>query len=74
MRTQAPKTDESATVTRRLADQLMDGQLDGFVKSRRTTGMSWRRIALDIRDEIGLDLTDRTLINWFRHETWSGTA
>jgi hypothetical protein len=43
--------------TFRLADMMLDGKLRQFVEERRSVGLSWRRIALDLRDE-----TDR---GWF---------
>lgn len=56
-----------ASTTYRLADKLLDGRLDTFVAERRCCSpqVSWRRIARDLHDETGLDVSDQTLMNWF---------
>lgn len=56
------------TATQRLADHLLDGQLGEYVLSRRAKGDSWRRIALDLRDDIGIDVTHETLRSWYMAE------
>lgn len=41
-----------------------------FVTSRRAAGMSWRKIALDIRDATDkvVDITHQALFSWFDDE------
>jgi hypothetical protein len=51
-----------------LADALLGGHFTEFVLMRRKAGLSWRRIALALRDETGLDVTGMTLSNWFASE------
>ena len=51
--------------TRRLADHLLDGKLDEYVRSRRAEGMAWRLIARDLWADIGVDVTYETLRSWF---------
>lgn len=58
-------TPAGVTATRRLADTLLDGQLDEYVKKRRTDGMSWRLISRDLLDEIKVDIHERTLWSWY---------
>lgn len=58
-------TPSGVTATRRLADTLLDGRLDAYVKERRDAGRSWRLISRDIFDEIHLDITDVTLRSWY---------
>lgn len=41
------------------------GGLDGYVTSRRERGVSWRAIALEIRDDTGIDVTDEALRVWY---------
>lgn len=53
------------TPTQQLLDIKLDGGLNDFVHSRRDRGASWRRISLDIRDEVGVDVTHETLRSWF---------
>jgi len=55
----------TATTTRRLADVLLGGGLDEYVTQRRDAGKSWRRITLDLRDDIGIDITHNTLRAWY---------
>lgn len=71
MPTDAPA---SHTVTRRLVDELLDGDLDAYVEKRRRSGRSWRLIARDLRDDIGVDVTDRTLLTWYRDMPWSRSS
>ena len=58
------------TPTYLLADYLLPGGLEEFVKTRRATGMSWRRIALDIRDATDrqIDVTYELLRRWFKDD------
>jgi len=63
MRTESAQTGPSATY--RLADHLLHGQLEAYVRERREAGKSWRRIALNLRDEVGVDVAHETLRNWF---------
>lgn len=53
------------TPTYRLADLLLDDGIDEYVASRRREGRSWRRIALDLLEDINLDVTHETLRSWF---------
>ena len=54
------------TATQRLADHMLGGQLAEYVTTRREKGDSWRRIALDLRDDIGVDVTHETVRAWYR--------
>lgn len=58
------------TPTSRLADHLVPGGLQEFVRSRRARAMSWRRIALELYDVTGhaIDVTDQALCRWFDDE------
>jgi hypothetical protein len=58
------------TPTTLLADHLLPGGLETFVRDRRARGMSWRRITLEIRDvtDRAVDVTHQTLYLWFRDE------
>lgn len=58
----------TGTTTKRLADVLLDGKLDEYVTERRAAGKSWRRITLDLRDDIGVDITHNTLRSWYPDE------
>jgi hypothetical protein len=53
------------TATQRLADHMLGGKLAEYVTTRRAKGDSWRRISLDLRDDIGLDVTYETLRSWY---------
>ena len=53
------------TATQRLADHMLDGTLTHYVTSRRSKGVSWRRIALDLRDDVGIDVTHETVRSWY---------
>ncbi len=53
------------TATQRLADHMLGGGLQEYVTSRRVKGASWRRISLDLRDDIGVDVTHETLRSWY---------
>lgn len=39
--------------------------LSDYVADRRDQGASWRTIARDLEDRLGVQLTDVTLISWF---------
>lgn len=58
------------TPTARLADHLLPGGLETFVRTRRAAGMSWRRITLEIRDvtDRAIDVTHQALYHWFDDE------
>jgi intein-encoded DNA endonuclease-like protein len=58
-------TPQYVSDTQRLADVLLDGRLEEFVREKRKAGRSWRLIALDLRDAVGVDLTYQTLCNWY---------
>lgn len=62
------------TATQRLADHLLKGQLTEYVTSRRTKGDSWRRISLDLRDDIGIDVTHETLRSWYADSSAEAVA
>lgn len=62
------------TPTRRLADHLIDGGLESYVRAKRAAKRSWRGIALDLREDIDLDITDETLRNWFPELRAAGAA
>jgi hypothetical protein len=53
------------TPTAALANYLLPDGLDQFVRERRDAGKSWRRIALELRDATGVDVTHQTLYAWF---------
>lgn len=57
----------STTPTQRLADYLLGGTLDEFVRSRRPD-RSWRLIARDLYEATGheIDVTYMTLTNWYQ--------
>lgn len=59
------QTQAKGSATYRLADHLLDGQLEAYVGDRRQAGKSWRRISLDLRDEFEIEVTHETLRNWF---------
>ena len=58
-------TPAGVTATRRLADTLLDGNLDAYVNERWQAGRSWRRIAQDLLHDIQVDITDKTLRSWY---------
>jgi hypothetical protein len=58
-------TPASITATQRLADVLLDGDLDGYVASRRAAGRSWRLIARDLLADVRIDVTEKTLRSWY---------
>lgn len=53
------------TATQRLADHLLHEGLHDYVMSRRAKGDSWRRIAIDLHDDIGIDVTHETVRAWY---------
>ena len=53
------------TATQRLADHLLAGKLGDYVISRRANGESWRRIAISLRDDTGVDVTHETVRGWY---------
>ncbi len=57
----------AATVTRRYADLLLQGQLETFVRERRAQDRAWRLISRDLWETTGgeLDITYETLRSWF---------
>lgn len=44
---------------------LAPDSLDNFVLPRRTSGLSWRRIAVELHTETGVDVTHESLRNWY---------
>jgi len=55
----------SSSPTRRLLDHLIPEGVDVFVADRRARGYSWRRIARDIEDATGIEVTYETVRSWF---------
>lgn len=55
------------TPNRRLADLLVPGGIENFVRSRRRAGRAWRLISRDLWEETAgeLDITYETLRSWF---------
>ena len=49
------------------ADRLLGdaGPLEELVADRRNHGVSWRKIAAELRDLTGIDVTHETLRSWF---------
>ena len=49
------------------ADRLLGdaGPLEELVADRRGRGVSWRKIAGELRDLTGIDVTHETLRSWF---------
>ena len=49
------------------ADRLLGdaGPLEDLVADRRNQGVSWRKIAAELRDLTGIDVTHETLRSWF---------
>jgi hypothetical protein len=58
-------TPASVTATRRLADTLLDGGLDDYVRTRRGQGRAWRRIAMDLLADTKVDVSEQTLRSWY---------
>ena len=44
---------------------MLRGKLEDYVTGRRAKGHSWRRISLNLRDDIGVDVTHETLRSWY---------
>jgi hypothetical protein len=59
------------TATQRLADHLLGGGLEEFVRSRRPS-RSWRLIARDLYEAIDLDVTHVTIAGWYPDPPGSG--
>ena len=55
--------------TRRLVDVLLDGQLDALVQERRDQGVVWRKIAREIYDRTGVDLSHETIRGWYTEDS-----
>lgn len=55
----------NVSVTQRLADTLLEGQLEQFVRSRRAQGRSWRLISRDLYEATQVDVSYETLRTWF---------
>lgn len=60
-----------ASPTKRLADKLLTDRtvadsVDQFIADRRSTGKSWRHIALNLRDSTDgqIDVTPETIRGW----------
>ena len=59
--------------TRTDRQALIEGSLTGttlpeYVQTRRASGLSWRRIALDLGRDTGHDVTGEALRQWFGRE------
>lgn len=54
------------TPAQHLADLLLDRPVEEWARERRARGLSWRRIALELRDVTGgkVDVAPATLIAW----------
>lgn len=52
-------------VVERLYSELHDRELSDWVTEQRRDGRSWARIARDLEESIGVELTDVTLMTWF---------
>lgn len=52
-------------VAERLFAEVKGQPLGDWIAGQRAAGKSWRAIARDLDNEIGVDLTDVTLINWY---------
>lgn len=54
------------TPTQKLADRILGEPVESWITDRRGTGASWRRIALQLRDETSgeIDVTPSTLLSW----------
>lgn len=57
------------TAKQQLADVLLKGTLDEFVKTRRADGVSWRKIARDLEDATGVDVTFESVRNWYPEQS-----
>ena len=55
------------TATRKLADVLLGGELENFVRSRRADARAWRLIERDLYEATSgqVDVTFETLRTWF---------
>lgn len=60
----------ASTPTQRLGDLLLggDGELERFVRTRRSDGRPWRLIARDLYEMHDLDVTHEALRQWFPDE------
>lgn len=61
----------TTSLKHRLADALLGRPLEDYVRERRIAGDSWRRICLQLRDDIDLDISDETLRAWFLDREWA---
>jgi hypothetical protein len=59
-------TTSTDTALQRLATRILDNDVRDYIATRRTDGMSWRRIAAELlRDTDGeIDVTYETLRSW----------
>ncbi len=59
------------TPSRRLADHLIPGGLDAFVRDRRNEGMSNRNLTVAIYSATGgqVDISETTLRTWYPQNT-----
>ncbi|MCA1842315.1 MAG: hypothetical protein LC792_03820 [Actinobacteria bacterium] len=51
--------------THRLLDHLIPEGIDVFVADRRARARSWRRIAQDILEVTGVDVSFETIRSWY---------
>jgi len=63
----------ASTILRDAVQRLLgdDVELEQFVRSRRSQGVPWRRVALDVYDATGLAVTHESLRSWFPDEAAS---
>lgn len=52
-------------LTERLFAEIKSYPLEEWVLAQRDAGKSWRQIERDLRDEVGIEVTNVTLISWY---------
>lgn len=58
-------TTASQTTAQQIANVALGGKLREYVTERREAGKSWRRVAIELRDDHRIDVSHQTLANWF---------
>jgi len=53
------------TLRTALGALLAPDSLDGFVQTRRASGLSWRRISVELFEATRVDVTHESLRSWF---------
>ena len=56
------------SATQQLVELKLGGGLEDFIRSRRTSGRSWRLVARDVYEATGIDVTYETLRAWYPDE------